>query len=79
MRGMTSKAEEYQVKARECEQRAEEATRGLQRQVYAEFARQWREVAEQVKTRTPSEIDSFSWRSVAPKDHPNRVGLDKPK
>jgi hypothetical protein len=47
---MISKTEEYQVKARECEQQAKEATHGLQKQVYAEFARQWREMAEQVET-----------------------------
>jgi hypothetical protein len=50
---MTSKTEEYQVKARECEQRAKEATRGLQKQVYAEFARQWRGMAEQVEPPRP--------------------------
>jgi hypothetical protein len=46
---MTSKAEEYQLKARECEQQTKEATHGLQKQVYAEFARQWREMAAQVE------------------------------
>jgi hypothetical protein len=50
---MTSKTEEYQAKARECEQQAKEATRGLQKQVYAEFARQWREMAEQVEASRP--------------------------
>jgi hypothetical protein len=50
---MTSRTEEYRVKARECEQHAKEATRGLQKQIYAEFARQWREMAEQVETPRP--------------------------
>jgi hypothetical protein len=53
---MTSKTEEYQAKARECEQQAKESTRGLQKQVYAEFARQWREMAEQVEAPRPQGI-----------------------
>jgi hypothetical protein len=47
---MTSKTKEYQAKARECEQQAKEAALGLRKQVYAEFARQWREMAERVET-----------------------------
>jgi hypothetical protein len=50
---MTSKTEEYQAKARECEQQAKEAAQGLQKQLYAEFARQWREMAEQAETPRP--------------------------
>jgi len=53
MAAMTSKTEEYQAKARDCEKQAKEATPGLHKQLYAEFARQWREMAEQVETPRP--------------------------
>jgi hypothetical protein len=45
-------ANRYRAKAAECEQKAKEATDPEVNRDYAELARQWRELAEQIEPET---------------------------